>query len=220
MRILQNIFFVLLLTTVSSVYGGECGDGDVDDCLVKAGQGNADSQYNLGSMYEFGSGVSQDHKESVKWYGKPINQVIALVQLILGGMYDSGVIVPQDHKESVKWYLMAALRGNAPAQNNLGVMYYDGQGVVQDYKEAVKWWRLAAEQGNSVSQFNLGLMYAKGQGVLQDYVMAYMYWDNVPIRSYEEEDVVIVKRSISKIMTDLQIEKAQDLAREWMRKHQ
>ncbi|MDP7554485.1 MAG: hypothetical protein QF447_07830 [Candidatus Thioglobus sp.] len=46
-----------------------------------------------------------------------------------------------------------------------------------------------------------------------------MYWDNVPITSYEE-DVVIVKRFIGKLMTDSQIAEAQKLAREWMRKHQ
>ncbi len=71
MKILQKICFVLLLTTFSSVYGGDCfNDGDVDDCrvLAKSGfftKGDADAQHYLGYMYQFGERVVQDYKESV-----------------------------------------------------------------------------------------------------------------------------------------------------------
>ncbi len=52
MKILKKICFVLLLTTFSSVYGGDCfKDKDVDDCRVKAEQGDAHAQGNLGVMY-------------------------------------------------------------------------------------------------------------------------------------------------------------------------
>jgi len=58
----------LLLTTLSSVYGGDCWDDvpDVDDCRVRAEQGDASAQFNLGLMYKNGLGVLQDYKESVK----------------------------------------------------------------------------------------------------------------------------------------------------------
>ncbi len=37
MKILQKIFFALLLTTFSSAYGGDCfKDSDVNDCRAKA----------------------------------------------------------------------------------------------------------------------------------------------------------------------------------------
>ncbi len=49
MKILQKICFVLLLTTFSSAYAGDCfEDRDVDDCRVKAEQGDARAQSNLG----------------------------------------------------------------------------------------------------------------------------------------------------------------------------
>ena len=69
MKILQKICFVLLLTTFSSVYGGSCWDKvpDVDDCRVRAEQGSAVAQFNLGTMYDNGEGVIQDYKEAVKW---------------------------------------------------------------------------------------------------------------------------------------------------------
>ena len=35
---------------------------------LAAEQGDADAQFNLGSMYRYGDGVSQDDKTAVKWY--------------------------------------------------------------------------------------------------------------------------------------------------------
>jgi TPR repeat protein len=34
----------------------------------KAKQGNAESQYTLGTMYELGEGVAEDDKEAFKWF--------------------------------------------------------------------------------------------------------------------------------------------------------
>jgi len=73
MKILRKICFVLLLTTFSSVYGGSCWDkvSDVDDCRVRAEQGESLAQFNLGQLYYDGQGVIQDYKEAVKWYCNP-----------------------------------------------------------------------------------------------------------------------------------------------------
>ena len=76
--------------------------------------------------------------------------------------------------------------------------------------------RVKAERGDAIAQFNLGVMYAEGQGVPQDYVMAHMYFNIAPIDGYE--DAVINRRIVEKQMTPSQIEKAQDLAREWKEK--
>ena len=110
-----------------------------------------------------------------------------------------------------------AEKGNAVAQLNLGFMYSSGQGVAQDYKEAVKWYRLAAEQGYVAAQTSLGMMYGNGQGVAQDYVMAHMYWNIAGASGHE--DAIKNRGIVEKNMTPSQIEKAQDLAREWMKKH-
>ena len=92
-------------------------------------------------------------------------------------------------------------------------MYSKGQGVPQDNNEAVKWYRLSAEQGNAKAQFNLGLKYAKGQGVPQDYMSAHMWWNlsgsNGNKQAVENRDI------IEKRMSPSQIEKAQEMARNW-----
>ena len=128
-------------------------------------------------------------------------------------MYSNGQGVPQDYKEAVRWYRLSAEQGDAKAQNNLAVMYEKGQGVPQDYKEAVRLYRLSAEQGFAIAQFNLGVMYYNGQGVPQDYVLAHMWWS---ISSANGNKNAIKNRNIiAKRMSPSQIEKAQEMARNW-----
>ena len=95
-------------------------------------------------------------------------------------------------------------------------------GVLQDaddayergnYKEAVKWWKLAAEQGDADAQYNLGHMYYKGQGFPQDYALAHM-WFNICSPSKDEE-CMDNRNIVEKEMTPQQIEKAQEMARNW-----
>jgi len=92
-------------------------------------------------------------------------------------------------------------------------MYDEGQGVDQDYEEVVKWYRLSADQGNASAQYNLGVMYDEGQGVDQDYVLAHM-WYNLA-GSSGNKDSTKNKKLLEEKMTPQQIEKAQEMARNW-----
>jgi hypothetical protein len=112
-----------------------------------AGQGNADAQFYLGVMYNFGWGVPQDDHEAARWYRLAAGQGHAEAQYNLGLMYDSGQGVPQDYQEAARWHRLAAGRGNAVAQFSLGLMYAKGEGVPQDYVQAHLWLNLAAAQG-------------------------------------------------------------------------
>jgi TPR repeat protein len=135
-------------------------------------------------------------------------------QYNLGIMYDIGRGVSQDYVEAVKWYRLAAEQGYSNAQYNLGDMYRKGQGVPQDYAEAVKWYRLSAEQGNADAQKNLGLMYRDGSGVLQSNVMAHMWLNIASANGDEKAGESRDKRA--GLMTNADISKAQELARECM----
>ncbi|GFO73273.1 hypothetical protein BJAS_P3987 [Bathymodiolus japonicus methanotrophic gill symbiont] len=148
---------------------------------------------------------------------KAAEQGNAGAQYSLALMYKKGKGVVQDDKEAFKWFRKSAEQGNGEAQFLLGRMYVKGEGVVQDDKEAVKWYRKAAEQGHANAQNNLGVMYATGEGVVQDYVMAHKYF-NIAASSgvksaHKNRDIV------TKLMTVSQIEKAQNLASEWMKTH-
>ena len=121
-----------------------------------------------------------------------------------------------DYATAMREWMPLAKQGNAGAQSNLGAMYYLGLGVTQDDKTAVKWYRLAAKQGYARAQRYLGNMYYNGRGVLQDYVYAHMWW-NIAASSGDKVASKNIE-TVAKQMTPSQIEKAQNLARECVRK--
>ncbi|MCL0044977.1 trypsin-like peptidase domain-containing protein [Nitrospinaceae bacterium] len=181
---------------------------------LAAEQGIAGAQYNLGVMYDNGQGVPQDYKEALKWYRLAAEQGVAEAQDQLGQIYLTGVKgILQDYKEAFKWNRLAAEQENTTAQYNLGWMYNRGHGVPQDLKEAEKWYRLSAEQGYGIAQNNLGVIYEYGDVFLQDYTLAHMWYNLAGSNDYEKG--VKNRNKIEKKMTPQQIEKAQEMARNW-----
>ena len=165
-----------------------------------------------------------DYETALREFKPLAEQGGAYAQYNLGQMYRRGQGVPHNYKTAVKWYRLAAEQGNAYAQTNLGTRYQRGQGVPVNYKTAEKWFRLAAEQGIPHAQNNLGGLYELGQGVLKDYVYAHM-WLSIAAISAESinlskyRDIVAGRRDfVAKQMTPSQLKKAQDLARECVRK--
>ena len=126
--------------------------------------------------------------------------------------YDEG-----DYKRAARLFEPLAKHGDALAQFKLGFMYTNGDGVLQDYKEGMKWYRLSAEQGNAEAQNFLGGMYVNGQGVVRDNVYAYM-WFNIAASS-GDANAVKNRDNVASEMTAPQLEKAQDLARECVKKN-
>ena len=134
------------------------------------------AQFNLGVMYQDGTGIPQDFTEAAQCYRLAADQGLAVGQCNLGLMYEQGTGVPQDHAEAALWYGLAADQGSAGGQFNLGVMYQDGTGVPQDYAEAAQLFRLAADQEDARGQSSLGVMYEDGTGVRQDQSKAARYY--------------------------------------------
>ena len=96
-------------------------------------------------------------------------------------------------------------------------MYADGHGVSQDYREAVKWYRKAAEQGDAKAQHNLGANYYNGLGVQQDIVIAYAWLNVSVVQGFE---TAVKNRDLAaKKMTPSQLEKGQELSREYFKKY-
>ena len=92
-------------------------------------------------------------------------------------------------------------------------MYDEGTGVPQDDKESAKWWKLSAEQEFAEAQFSLGNIYEDGQGVPQDFVLSHMWFN---LAGSNELKIAVASRKILETkMTPSQIEKAQEMARNW-----
>jgi len=133
-----------------------------------ADDGYAPAMANLGSLYDVGTGVSEDNAQAVKWFRKAAEAGQANAMFGLGLMYTKGEGVAKDYDESMKWFRKAAAKGEANAMNQIGVMYDNGTGVPKDEREAVKWLKRAAEADNKEAMANLGNMYIYGKGVAKD----------------------------------------------------
>ncbi len=106
------------------------------------------AQYNLGVLYENGSGVAQDFKAAAAWYAKAAAQGFSNAQFNLGLLHESGMGVAQDFKTAAAWCAKAAAQGQADAQYNLGLCYENGSGVAQDFKAAALWNAKADASGD------------------------------------------------------------------------
>jgi len=113
--------FVLLLIGNICVYGVSNDVNDVNELTLKANQGDAEAQVNLGECYAKGEGVKQDYVEAVKWFRKAAEQGNVNAQYNLGLCYYNGYGVKQDDVEAVKWFRKAAEQGDAKTMQNLSI---------------------------------------------------------------------------------------------------
>ena len=82
-----------------------------------AEQGDAEAQFNLGSLYYQGWGVPQDYKEAVKWLRKAAEQSHVFAQTTLGTIYAEGVqgVIEKDYPQALMWFIFAAAQGDMEA---------------------------------------------------------------------------------------------------------
>jgi TPR repeat protein len=112
-----------------------------------AEQGIPQAQNVLGTMYNNGQGVPQDHAEAGNLWRLAAAQGLAAAQFNLGTLFANGRGVPQNDAEAVNWYRKSAEQGYTLAQYNIGLMYYSGRSVSQDKVQAYMWLTLAAKRG-------------------------------------------------------------------------
>lgn len=169
------------------------GDESVQQIISRAESGNADAQFQLGTMYIDGDVVKKDTATAAKWFLKAANQEVLAAQYYMGYAYRDGVGVPQNYKESAKWFRKAAEKGLSDAQYELGCLYIDGNGVPQNFVLAARWFERAAKQGHVDSQFLLGSMYAEGKGVPQNLAEA-TKWLKEAAKQGDEEALKLLKK--------------------------
>ena len=55
-----------------------------------AAQGDPRAQFNIGNMFDFGKGVTEDNAQAVYWYKKSAKQNCDIAQFNLGNCYNKG----------------------------------------------------------------------------------------------------------------------------------
>jgi TPR repeat protein len=114
---------------------------------MRAAQGDAEAQLQLGIRYAEGDGVIKNNKEATKWFELAAKQGLAEAQYRYGLALMQGRGVVQDYRAAFNWIEKPAQRGYAKAQYSLGELYRYGTGTPVDKARAYLWYNLAAAQG-------------------------------------------------------------------------
>lgn len=135
---------------------------------LRADQGDANAEYELGQMYLLGHGVPQDDAQANYWYQKAADQGLAKAEVAIGDLYCDGDGVEQSYADALAWYGKAANQGYPMAEQAMGKMNFYGYGLPQNYFGAFTWYKKSADQGTAKSQYDVGYLYMHGLGVVRD----------------------------------------------------
>ena len=159
-------------------------------------QGNARAQSNIGDLYFFGHGVTENYQEALKWYRLAADQGRSSAQYSIGWMYLKGYGVTQDYQEALKWFRLAAAQGqldairilelpemvaaakNSPPDRRSASIKTGANAAPMDdalaaynrgdYAQALKILRPLATKGNADAQYGMGALYYEGKGVTKE----------------------------------------------------
>ncbi len=124
--------------------------------IVLAEQGNPEAQYDVGEMFEKGSGVATDAKKAFAWFDKAATQNHIKAQFKVAYMYYKGQGVNADVNKAYQLMEKPANEGNVRAQYYLAQMLSNGSGVKPDHDEAFTWYSRASLGGYKPADEALG----------------------------------------------------------------
>lgn len=200
MRKVKNNAFILLALLVTTACESRDGvqenlshSGDFWQCrlvtdiplCLKAAQGDAVSQVDLGDIYYNGNGVPKSYEKAAYWFEKSAQQGDAEGQNNLAVLYRDGKGVEKSIEKSIYWLKKAVAQNNAMAQVSLGFAYEKGKGVPQSDKKAAELYRKSAEQGEVRGMTNLAYMYERGMGVEHSYEKAAYWYEKAAAKAYD-----------------------------------
>lgn len=138
-------FLSLLFVCLSPIAAKAGYEADI----FKAAQtGDAESQYALAMLYEYGGEkVERSVEKAALWFAKAAQKEVAGACLYLGIKYENGSGVEQDLKKARCMYLCAAQQDWPMAQFFLASLYDQGKGVIRSPLTALAWFGLAMESG-------------------------------------------------------------------------
>lgn len=103
----MNMHFINEFSSASQL-----SEDDLANIKYHAENGNAEAQYHLALIYDFGNSVKRNPREAEKWYKKAAIAGRADAQYYLAKLYstdNSGI--RRDEKEAAKWFAEAAKQG-------------------------------------------------------------------------------------------------------------
>lgn len=131
--------------------------------LPLAKSGDAESQTQLGSLYENGLDVPRNLDIARRWYQSAAEQNYPRAQVNLGFLYQFGIGASKDLSSAVYWYKQAVALKDPRAKGKLAYLYLTEPDYAQDEKKAVRLLESSADAGYVEAQFNLAMFLLRGE---------------------------------------------------------
>ena len=90
------------------------------------------AQFNLGLMFEQGTGTVKSDQMALAWYIKSGELGNMFAQYNVAVFYENGRGTEVDFSQAHLWYRKAVLQGDGLAAGNLGMLYIRADGVVEN----------------------------------------------------------------------------------------
>jgi hypothetical protein len=211
---------ITLLTLVAAPAAADT-ERDLATLRMRAEQGEAEAQTELGARHFRGDGVPQDDAEAARWLLLAAEQGDPDAQNKIGFLRAQGRGVSKDDTKAALWYRRAAELGNAKGQFNIGLACDEGRGVPEDAKQATEWWLRAAAQGHTSAQLKLALAYSTGRGVRTNPALAFFFAELVSSRLPEDapaarrQRILALRDSLASALAPDQAAEAKRAAAAW-----
>ncbi len=152
----------------------ETATDSIRQIYVRAQQGEAVDQNEVGGWYYRGRHVEQNYEEALQWWTKAAAQNNALAIGNMALCYQTGNGIARDSVRAVKLYMRSIREGNtalvdamehSASEGNvfaavlMASCYGGGVGVQRDIDKQIEYLRIAAEKGSLDSQTRLALAY-------------------------------------------------------------
>ena len=190
-----------------------------------AESGNAQAQFNLGTMYDAGQGLTVDPEQATHWYRLSADQGYPNAEYNLAANLANGIGTTQDYAEAALWTRKAADSGVAMAQFGPARLYLEGHALAKDNGQALAWALKAADQGLAEAQFTVAILYAEGApGSPTDHAQALM-WADLSLQRFTAKEAA--RRQIAQRDRDLMFvhlspasrSRAVTLENQWLASH-
>ncbi len=169
---------------------------NIDELKKKAGNGDVQSQLDLGYMFLYGKdGANVDYKQAIFYYELAAKNKNPVALNNMGSLYFNGIGTDINYAKAIKYFEDAAKYGSNDAAVNLAIIYLGTDKNDKDDKIWSKIYSLLkqAQSSNSNARFLLGYSYYKGFLVEKNYKKAFELIKQAAEDEYDEAQFVLAK---------------------------
>jgi len=121
---------------------------ELRDLARKAIAGDANAEYEIGTVFARGMGVPQSYEHAAYWYRRAADQGKSDAAYAFGALWEQGLGVPRDAREAMNWFRKASVTGNPHGAYEVGRLYETGELGPANPLMAAGWYRIAARAGD------------------------------------------------------------------------